>query len=60
MSRGFTFMPEIDMNNLSVTVTMPEGTTRDEAVALADQVMETYKKEKSTRMETLKNKLYGG
>ena len=38
--RGFTFMPEIDMNNLSVTVTMPEGTTRDEAVALADQVME--------------------
>ena len=40
VSRGFTFMPEIDMNNLSVTVTMPEGTTRDEAVALADQVME--------------------
>ena len=38
--RGFTFMPEIDMNNLSVTVTMPEDTTRDEAVALADQVME--------------------
>ena len=40
VSRGFTFMPEIDMNNLSLTVTMPEGTTRDEAVALADQVME--------------------
>ena len=40
VSRGFTFMPEIDMNNLSVTVTMPEGTTRDEAVDLADQVME--------------------
>ena len=40
VSRGFTFMPEIDMNNLSLTVTMPEGTTREEAVALADEVME--------------------
>ena len=40
MSRGFTFMPEIDMNNLSLSVTMPEGTTREEAVALADEVME--------------------
>ena len=40
VSRGFTFMPEIDMNNLSLTVTMPEDTTREEAVALADEVME--------------------
>ncbi len=40
VSRGFTFMPEIDMNNLSLTVTMPEGTDREEAVALADEVME--------------------
>ena len=40
VSRGFTFMPEIDMNNLSLTVTMPEDATRDEAVALADQVVE--------------------
>ena len=40
MSRGFTFMPEIDMNNLSVTVTMPEDITRAEAVDLADQVVE--------------------
>ena len=40
VSRGFTFMPEIDMNNLSLSVTMPEGTTREEAVALADEVME--------------------
>lgn len=31
-----------------------------QSTALADQVMETYKKEKTTRMETLKNKLYGG
>lgn len=28
------------MNNLSLTVTMPEDTTREEAVALADEVME--------------------
>ena len=40
VSRGFTLMPEIDMNNLSLTVTMPEDTTREEAVALADEVME--------------------
>ena len=40
VSRGFTFMPEIDMNNLSLSVTMPEGTTREEAVQLADEVME--------------------
>ncbi len=40
VSRGFTFMPDMDMNNLSVTVTMPEGTTRDEAVKLADTVLE--------------------
>ena len=38
--RGFTFMPEIDMNNLSLTITMPEGTTREEAVELADTVLE--------------------
>ena len=40
VSRGFTFMPDIDMNNLSLSITMPEGTTREEAVALADEVME--------------------
>ena len=40
LSRGFTFMPEIDMNNLSLEITMPEGTTREEAVEAADQVME--------------------
>ena len=39
VSRGFTFMPEIDMNNLSLTVTMPEDTTREEAVALADEAV---------------------
>ena len=38
--RGFTFMPEMDMNNLSLTVTMPEGTTHRQAVELADTVLE--------------------
>ena len=38
--RGFTFMPEMDMNNLSLTITMPEGTTRRQAVELADTVLE--------------------
>ena len=27
MSRGYTFMPEIDMNNLNINITMPEGTS---------------------------------
>jgi len=40
LSRGFTFMPEIDMNNLSLEITMPEGTTRRQAVELADTVLE--------------------
>ena len=40
VSRGFTFMPDMDMNNLSVTITMPEDVTREEAVALADTVLE--------------------
>ena len=38
MSRGYTFMPEIDMNNLNINITMPEGTSREEAVELADEV----------------------
>ena len=32
-------MPQIDMNNVSLTVTMPEGISREEAVALADEVV---------------------
>lgn len=39
VSRGFVFMPQIDMNNISLTVTMPEGISREEAVALADEVV---------------------
>ena len=36
--RGFVFMPEMDMNMISASITMPEETTREEAVALADEV----------------------
>lgn len=39
LSRGFVFMPEIDMNNLNLTITMPEDATREEAVSLADEVV---------------------
>ena len=39
VSRGFVFMPQIDMNNVSLTVTMPEGISREETVALADEVV---------------------
>ncbi|MBR5572738.1 MAG: efflux RND transporter permease subunit [Oscillospiraceae bacterium] len=38
LGRGFTFMPPMDMNNVNVTITMPEDITRDEAEALADEV----------------------
>ena len=30
----------MDMNNLSLTITMPEDTSREEAVRLADEVLE--------------------
>ena len=39
LSRGFTFMPSIDMNTINLTITMPEGTEREEAVELADEVL---------------------
>lgn len=38
VSRGFSFMPEMDMNTVNVTVAMPEGCTREEAVAYTDEV----------------------
>ena len=38
VSRGFSFMPEFDMNTVNVTVAMPEGCTREEAVAYTDEV----------------------
>ena len=37
---GFIFMPDMDMPNVNVTVTMPQGCTMEEAVVLADAVME--------------------
>lgn len=40
VSGGFIFMPQMDMPNLTVSVTMPEGTDMGEAVSLADQVLE--------------------
>ena len=39
LSRGFTFMPSMDMNMITLTITMPEGIEREEAVELADEVL---------------------
>ena len=38
--RGYTFMPTMDMPNISVSVSMPEDATMEEASALADEVLE--------------------
>ena len=37
--RGFIFMPNMDMSSLTVTVSMPEDTTMEEAVELSDEVL---------------------
>lgn len=39
LSGGFIFMPEMDMPNVSLSVTMPEGSTMEEASQLADEVL---------------------
>ena len=39
LMRGFTFMPNMDMNMINLTISMPEGTTREEAVEMADEVL---------------------
>lgn len=39
LARGFAFMPNIDMNIVNLTVSMPEGCTREQAVSLADEVL---------------------
>ena len=39
LGRGFTFMPSLDMNMINLTITMPEGVEREEAVELADEVL---------------------
>ena len=43
--KGFIFMPEMDMPNVSVTISMPEDATMEESAAYADEVLE--------RIETL-------
>ena len=40
LDKGFSFIPEIDMNMVNITVAMPEDATREEAVELADQTLE--------------------
>lgn len=39
LARGFAFMPNIDMNTVNLTVSMPEGCTQEQAVSLADEVL---------------------
>ncbi len=39
LAGGFIFMPEMDMPNVNLTVTMPEDCTMEEAAALADEVL---------------------
>lgn len=40
LAKGFTFMPEMESTQASVTVTMPEESTVAETGAMTDQVME--------------------
>lgn len=40
LSGGFIFMPNMDMSTVNVSVTMPEDCTMEDAVKLADQVLE--------------------
>ena len=39
ISKGFIFMPEMDMPTVNVTVTMPEGATMEESAEMADDVL---------------------
>ena len=39
LSKGFIFMPEMDMSTISVSISMPEDATMEEAAALADEVL---------------------
>ena len=40
LAKGFIFMPEMDMPNVNVTISMPDGTTMEEAKELSDEVLE--------------------
>ena len=44
LSKGFTFMPEMDMPSVSISVTMPEGVDMEQASSLADQVLQRIAK----------------
>ena len=39
ISRGFTFMPEMDSNTVTVTVTFDEETTKEEAMQISDEAL---------------------
>lgn len=52
LARGFSYMPEIDMNTVSITVTMPEDASREDAVSTADDIL--------SRIATVDNVEYVG
>lgn len=39
LRRGFSFLPEMESTQISVTITMPEDTAFDEAVEIADEAL---------------------
>lgn len=39
ISKGFIFMPQMDMPNVNISVTMPEGADMEQSAALADEVL---------------------
>ena len=39
ISKGFIFMPSMDMSSVTVSITMPEDATMEEAVGYADEVL---------------------
>lgn len=39
LSKGFSFMPDLDMPNVNVSITMPEDADMAKAAALADEVL---------------------
>ncbi len=40
LSRGFSFMPDMDMNTVSLSVTMPENADMEEAAAISDEIID--------------------
>ena len=40
ISKGFIFMPEMDMANVNVTLTMPEDTSMEKAAVITDTVLQ--------------------